>query len=102
MLDALQGPDGKDLTVTDVPFNWDAAIDVTKLRVGYLKAAFDELRPDKEEAENDAAALDKLRAMGINLMPIEFPAFPIEDLMRVVEAEAAAAFDAFTRTNRTT
>src|SRR5580698_3242493 len=97
VLDALQGPDGKDLTVTDVPFNWDAAIDVTKLRVGYLKAAFDEPRPDKEEADNDAAAMDKLRAMGINLKPIEFPAFPIEDMMRVVEAEAAAAFDAFTR-----
>jgi Asp-tRNA(Asn)/Glu-tRNA(Gln) amidotransferase A subunit family amidase len=97
VLDALQGPDGKDLTVTDVPFNWDAAIDVTKLRVGYLKAAFDEPRPDKEEADNDAAAMDQLRAMGINLKPIEFPAFPIEDMMRVVEAEAAAAFDAFTR-----
>jgi Asp-tRNA(Asn)/Glu-tRNA(Gln) amidotransferase A subunit family amidase len=97
VLDALQGPDGKDLTATDVPFNWDSGIDVTKLRVGYLKAAFDEPRPAKEEAENDAAALDKLRAMGINLMPIDFPDFPIEDLMRVVEAEAAAAFDAFTR-----
>src|ERR1700722_8270078 len=97
VLDALQGPDGKDLTVTDVPFNWDAAIDVTKLRVGYLKAAFDEPRPDKEEAKNDAAAMDKLPAMGINPKPIEFPAFPIEDMMRVVEAEAAAAFDAFTR-----
>jgi Asp-tRNA(Asn)/Glu-tRNA(Gln) amidotransferase A subunit family amidase len=97
VLDALQGPDGKDLTATDVPFNWDAAIDVKKLRVGYLKAAFDEPRPAKEEAENDAAALDKLRAMGLNLKPIEFPDFPIEDLMRVVEAEAAAAFDAFTR-----
>ena len=35
--------------------------------------------------------------MGVNLKPIDFPDFPIEDLMRVVEAEAAAAFDAFTR-----
>jgi Asp-tRNA(Asn)/Glu-tRNA(Gln) amidotransferase A subunit family amidase len=97
VLDALQGPDGKDLTATAVPFNWNAAIDITKLRVGYLKAAFDELRPAPEEAENDAAALEKLRAMGVHLQPIDFPDFPIEDLMRVVEAEAAAAFDAFTR-----
>ena len=97
VLDALQGPDGKDLAATDVPFNWDAAIDVKKLRVGYLKAAFDEPRPAQEEAENDAAALDKLRAMGINLKPIEFPDFPIEDLMRIMEVEFSAAFDAFTR-----
>lgn len=97
VLDALQGPDGKDLSATAVPFNWNAAIDITKLRVGYLKAAFDEPRPAPQEAENDAAALDQLRAMGVNLKPIDFPDFPIEDLMRVVEAEAAAAFDAFTR-----
>lgn len=97
VLDALQGPDGKDLATTNVPFNWDAAADVTKLRVGYLKAAFDESRPAKEEAENDAAALDKLRAMGVKLKPIDFPDFPIEDLMRVMEVEFSAAFDAFTR-----
>jgi Asp-tRNA(Asn)/Glu-tRNA(Gln) amidotransferase A subunit family amidase len=97
VLNALQGPDGKDLATTNVPFNWDATIDVTKLRVGYHKAAFDEPRPAKEEAENDAAAMDKLRAMGVNLKPIDFPDFPIEDLMRVMEVEFSAAFDAFTR-----
>jgi Asp-tRNA(Asn)/Glu-tRNA(Gln) amidotransferase A subunit family amidase len=97
VLDALQGPDGKDLAATAVPFNWDGTMDVTKLRVGYLKAAFDEPRPAAGEAENDAAALDKLRAMGIKLKPIDFPDFPIEDLMRVMEVEFSAAFDAFTR-----
>jgi Asp-tRNA(Asn)/Glu-tRNA(Gln) amidotransferase A subunit family amidase len=97
VLDALQGPDGKDLAATAVPFNWDASIDVTKLKVGYLKAAFDEPRPAAEEAANDAAALDKLRALGINLKPIEFPDIPIEDMMRVLEVEFSAAFDAFTR-----
>lgn len=99
VLNALQGPDDKDLTVTSVPFNWDAATDIKKLRVGYLKAAFDEPRPAKEEAVNDAAALDKLRAMGIDLKPIAFPEFPIEDLMRIMEVEFSAAFDEFTRTN---
>lgn len=100
VLDALQGPDGKDLAATNVPFNWDADVDVTKLRVGYLKAAFDEPRPDKAEADNDAIALDKLRAMGVQLRPIEFPDFPIEDLMRVMEVEFSAAFDAFTRNHQ--
>jgi Asp-tRNA(Asn)/Glu-tRNA(Gln) amidotransferase A subunit family amidase len=35
--------------------------------------------------------------MGVNLKPIDFPDFPIEDLMRVLEVEFSAAFDAFTR-----
>jgi len=34
VFDAIYGPDGKDNTVLDVPFNWDASADVTKLRVG--------------------------------------------------------------------
>jgi Asp-tRNA(Asn)/Glu-tRNA(Gln) amidotransferase A subunit family amidase len=100
VLNALQGPDGKDLTATDVPFNWDASVDIKKLRVGYLKAAFDEPRPAKEEAANDAAALDKLREMGVNLRVIEFPNYPIEDMMRVMEVEFSAAFDEFTRTHK--
>ncbi|HTR39758.1 MAG TPA: amidase [Bryobacteraceae bacterium] len=101
VLDALQGPDGKDLTATSVPFNWNASIDVRKLKVGYLKAAFDEPRPTREEADNDAAALDKLRAMGVQLKPIDFPGYPIEDLMRIMEVEFSAAFDAFTRNRQT-
>ena len=41
VLDAIQGPDGLDNSLIDVPFNWDAAADVTRLRVGYLRAAFE-------------------------------------------------------------
>src|SRR6185312_4944133 len=46
VFDAIYGPDGNDNTVIDVPFNWDAAADVTKLRVGYLRAAFEGEVPD--------------------------------------------------------
>jgi Asp-tRNA(Asn)/Glu-tRNA(Gln) amidotransferase A subunit family amidase len=100
VLNALQGPDGKDLTVTEVPFNWDASMDITKLRVGYIKAAFDEPRSVKEEKDNDAAALEKLRSMGVMLKPIDFPDFPIRELMAVMETEFSAAFDDLTRSNR--
>ena len=41
VFDAIYGPDGKDNTVLDVPFGWDATADVRKLRVGYLRFAFD-------------------------------------------------------------
>ena len=42
VFDAIYGPDGKDNTVLDVPFGWDASADVTKLRVGYLRSILDE------------------------------------------------------------
>jgi Asp-tRNA(Asn)/Glu-tRNA(Gln) amidotransferase A subunit family amidase len=100
VLHALQGPDDKDLTVTDVPFNWDANLDIKKLRVGYLKAAFDEPRAVKEEKDNDAAALDKIRRLGVPLTPIEFPEYPIRDLLAIMYAEFSAAFDDLTRSKR--
>src|SRR5580658_8134060 len=33
VLAAIQGPDDRDLSVQDVPFNWDAQLDIRKLRV---------------------------------------------------------------------
>ena len=40
VFDVIHGPDGKDNTLLDVPFNWDATAEVSKLRVGYLRTAF--------------------------------------------------------------
>jgi Asp-tRNA(Asn)/Glu-tRNA(Gln) amidotransferase A subunit family amidase len=47
VLDAIYGPDGKDRTVQPAAFNWDANLDWRKLRVGYLKTAF-ERKPDEQ------------------------------------------------------
>lgn len=46
VLSAIYGPDGKDRTVKDAAFNWSAAADWEKFRVGYLKADFE---PQKEQ-----------------------------------------------------
>jgi Asp-tRNA(Asn)/Glu-tRNA(Gln) amidotransferase A subunit family amidase len=48
----------------------------------------------------DLAALDKLRAMGVNLIPIELPKLPYGAMVPLLEAEAAAAFDDLTMTGR--
>ncbi len=50
VLAAIHGPDGKDRTVRDAAFNWDAALDWRKLRIGYLKADF-ERKPDAGQVE---------------------------------------------------
>ena len=44
----------------------------------------------------DTAALDKLRSMGITLVPVELPDLPYGAMTPLLEAEAAAAFDDLT------
>lgn len=48
----------------------------------------------------DLAALDKLKSMGVNLIPLELPKLPFGAMTPLLEAEAAAAFDELTMTGR--
>jgi Asp-tRNA(Asn)/Glu-tRNA(Gln) amidotransferase A subunit family amidase len=48
----------------------------------------------------DLAAIDKLRGMGVNLIPVELPELPYGAMTPLLEAEAAAAFDDLTKTGR--
>jgi Asp-tRNA(Asn)/Glu-tRNA(Gln) amidotransferase A subunit family amidase len=48
----------------------------------------------------ELAALDKLRAMGVNLIPVELPKLPYDAMVPLLTAEAAAAFDDLTLSGR--
>jgi Asp-tRNA(Asn)/Glu-tRNA(Gln) amidotransferase A subunit family amidase len=48
----------------------------------------------------EQAALAKLRAMGVNLIPVELPKLPFDAMDPLLTAEAAAAFDDLTMTGR--
>ena len=50
----------------------------------------------------DAAALAKLRSMGVELRPLELPKLPYGAMVPLLTAEAAAAFDMLTMTGRDT
>lgn len=99
VLHAIDGPDGKDTTGVDAPFSWDATLDVKDMRVGYVKAAFEEKRSDTEWQANDKATLDVLRGLGLKLIPVELPDYPIDAMGIILNVEAAAAFDELTRNN---
>ncbi|MDB6109961.1 MAG: Amidase, partial [Pedosphaera sp.] len=98
VFNVIQGPDGIDQTLYDVPFNYDAKTKWQKLRIGYLKNDFDNEKGERKE--KDAAVLDKLRALGANLVPIEFPKFPLHDISFALSVEGAAAFDDLTLSGR--
>ena len=48
----------------------------------------------------EQAALDKLRDLGVNLIPVELPKLPWDAMVPLLTAEAAAAFDDLTRSGR--
>ncbi len=48
----------------------------------------------------EQAALEKLRGMGVNLIPVELPKLPWEAMVPLLTAEAAAAFDDLTMSGR--
>lgn len=96
VFNAIYGPDGQDLTVTDAPFQWPPEKDVKSLRVGYVPALFEE---ENDHTKRNQAALEVLRGLGFDLIPIQLPDYPINALEIILYAEAAALFDDLTRTN---
>ena len=93
------GPDARDPATMLAPnsFRYAFGTDIKKLRVGYVKASFDQSYPTKA---NDQATLDVLRKLGVELVPIELPAIAPGALRFVLTAEGAAAFDDLTRSGR--
>jgi Asp-tRNA(Asn)/Glu-tRNA(Gln) amidotransferase A subunit family amidase len=98
-LSAIYGPDHRDITVGDVPFNWTPDVPLSKMRIGYLKTEFEAGNNEKQKTMYKEA-LDALKAAGANLEPIELPKFSTGSLSIILVAEAAAAFDDITRDGR--
>lgn len=100
VFDVIRGPDGMDQTLYDLPFNYKPTIDLNFLKIGYLKEAFDN---EYANRKNDQKTLKTLKKMGAKLIPVRFPKdLPISSMRIILNAEAAAAFDELTRTNRDT
>ncbi|MHB1223211.1 MAG: amidase [Gemmatimonadaceae bacterium] len=97
VLAAIHGPDGHDRTVHQAPFNWDATLQPSRLRVGYFRAVFDR---DYAQKATDQATLDVLRSLGAKLIPVEIPDLPYQAMQPILSAEAAASFDELTRSGR--
>jgi Asp-tRNA(Asn)/Glu-tRNA(Gln) amidotransferase A subunit family amidase len=97
VMSVIARPDDRDMSVVDVPFNWDARLDITKLRVGYLKQAFDE-NADAVGRAHQQATLDALAKLGVKFVPVEVPEFTTD--VSAINVESATFFDAFMREGR--
>lgn len=96
VFNAIYGPDNIDQTIIDLPFNYNANLDISTLKIGYLKSAFDQ---DYRTKKQDSLTLDVLRNLGFKLIPIELPDIDSNALRIILAAEAAAAFDQLTLSN---
>ncbi len=92
-----QAEDQADPTSIYKPFRWPIEADLSKLKIGYLKEAFE---ADYEFKTQDTQSLATLRELGAELIPMELPNLPIQPLNLILSAEAAAAFDELTRSNQ--
>jgi Asp-tRNA(Asn)/Glu-tRNA(Gln) amidotransferase A subunit family amidase len=90
---AILGSDPRDETAVDRPYHHPAPVDPPGWRIGVVEAAF-------ERQPAAGGALDELRELGCELVPVELPHGPIEDLWLIGEAEAATAFDDLLRDGR--
>jgi len=98
VLNVIRGVDGVDHHVRDAAFNYSAKTNIKKLKVGYLKTLFD---ADYATKANDQKALEVIKKLGIELVPVELPTdIPVSAVRIMLSAEGAAAFDDLTRSNR--
>ena len=97
VMSVIARPDGRDMSVSDIPFNWNSRLDIRKIRVGYLQEAFDETR-DPVAKRNEEKALAQVQAMGAKLVPVKVPEGSADASSFGVES--AAFFDELVRSGR--
>lgn len=98
VMQATAKPDGRDMSVTDVPFNWNAQFDIKKLRVGIIQDSFDSITNAAAKA-NAEKMLETLRGLGIaQFIPVTVPEF--NPSVSGLNVERTAYFDEHIRAGR--
>lgn len=87
---AIQGTDPRDLSTIAAPFSFNGHIETLKgVKIGYIKEDFD---AKYDNRSNDSLTLVKLKELGGELIPIEYPKLPIGEMGFILGTEAGAAF----------
>jgi len=95
VMQAIAKPDGRDMSVSDIPFNWNAQLDIRKLRVGIIKESFDDITNPVVKA-NAQKLLDTLKSLGVSTFtPLTVPTFQTN--VGGLGVESAVFFDEMAR-----
>jgi Asp-tRNA(Asn)/Glu-tRNA(Gln) amidotransferase A subunit family amidase len=92
VLQAIKGPDEKDVACIPAGLTFDAGKSVRGLRVGY----FPEWMKTSPATEVDRAALETVKKLGMKPVEVSLPDWPYDSLNVILFAESAAAFEEIT------
>ncbi len=92
VLNAITGPDGKDVACIPSHLNFNARAPITGLRVGY----FPQWMKEPPATDVDRAALAALPKLGMKPVEVTLPDWPYDNLDLILFAESAAAFEEIT------
>ena len=96
VLQAISGADPGDPSSVPSHLDFDATASVAGLKVGYI----DQWMKERPATDIDRAAMDKLRALKMDLKEVTLPDWPYGSLMPVLFAEGAASFEELALTHR--
>lgn len=95
VFEAIRGPDGRDHSVVDYAFNWNASRPLADIRIGVPE--------NLAENEQDRGLFNEILAtfarIGVEPKPVAMPELTGGAMMIILETEAAAAFDDLTRSD---
>ena len=98
VFNAILGKDGQDQSVIDAPFQFDGnKKDLKGIKIAYLKKDFEGKYPNKTQ---DSLTLVTMKKLGAELIPLELPNLPSNDISFLLSVESAAAFDELTRSGK--
>src|SRR5688572_29370028 len=98
VMQAIARPDGRDMSVVELPFNWNAEFDIKTLRVGIIQESFDEVTNASAKG-NAAKTLETLKAIGVKeFIPVKVPE-PVGN-PSAISVESAVFFDEHARAGR--
>jgi Asp-tRNA(Asn)/Glu-tRNA(Gln) amidotransferase A subunit family amidase len=92
VLNAITGPDGKDVSSVPSKLSFDAQAPIKNLKVGY----FPNWMKEAPATDVDRAALAAIPKLGMTPVEVTLPDWPYDNLNLILFAEAAAAFEEIT------
>jgi Asp-tRNA(Asn)/Glu-tRNA(Gln) amidotransferase A subunit family amidase len=92
ILQVLNQPDPLDAFQIPAPFGYESDASIARLRVGYYMEDFEHA----EAHALDQQALETVRSLGLELVPLERRPLPYDALLGILFAEAAASFEELT------
>jgi Asp-tRNA(Asn)/Glu-tRNA(Gln) amidotransferase A subunit family amidase len=92
VLNAITGPDGKDVSSVPSKLDFDAQAPVAGLKVGY----FPNWMKEAPATDVDRSALAAISKLGMTPVEVNLPDWPYDNLDLILFAESAAAFEEIT------